>query len=101
MHGLNFDVAHLLAGGLVLVSFMLMMYVILDGFDLGAGIGGRKRQRALEDAAERLRLADRDVELAVPQIERDGGASEPRALHGDAGRRIRRQDGLTKRASES
>lgn len=42
MHGLNFDVAHLLAGGLVLVSFMLLyqdrLYALLNVFALQAVI---------------------------------------------------------------
>ena len=42
MHGLNFDVAHLLAGGLVLVSFMLLyqdrLYALLNVFPLQAVI---------------------------------------------------------------
>ena len=40
MHGLSFDVAHLLAGGLVLVSFMLLyqdrLYSLLNVFALHA-----------------------------------------------------------------
>ncbi|HVV66096.1 MAG TPA: hypothetical protein VHC42_11545 [Rhizomicrobium sp.] len=40
MHGLNFDVAHLLAGGLVLLSFMLLyqdrLYALLNVFALQA-----------------------------------------------------------------
>ena len=40
MHGLDFDVAHLLAGGLVLVSFMLLyqdrLYALLNVFALHA-----------------------------------------------------------------
>ena len=40
MHGLNFDVAHLLAGGLVLMSFMLLyqdrLYALLNVFALQA-----------------------------------------------------------------
>ncbi|HVZ92780.1 MAG TPA: hypothetical protein VG843_14105 [Rhizomicrobium sp.] len=42
MHGLNFDVAHLLAGGLVLVSFMLLyqdrLYALLNVFALQAAV---------------------------------------------------------------
>jgi hydrogenase-4 component E len=42
MHGLNFDVAHLLAGGLVLLSFMLLyqdrLYALLNVFALQAAV---------------------------------------------------------------
>ena len=40
MNGLSFDIAHLLAGGLVLVSFMMLyqdrMYALLNTFALQA-----------------------------------------------------------------
>jgi hypothetical protein len=42
MHSLSFDVAHLLAGSLVLVSFMLLyqdrLYALLNVFALQAGV---------------------------------------------------------------
>jgi hydrogenase-4 component E len=42
MHGLNFDVAHLLAGSLVLVSFLLLyqdrLYALLNIFAVHAGV---------------------------------------------------------------
>ena len=55
--------------------------------ELGAGVGGGERQRALEDAAERLRLADRHEQLAAAQIGGDRGAPELGAAERDVGRR--------------
>ena len=55
--------------------------------ELGAGVGGGERQRALKDAAECLRLTDGHEQLAAAQIGGDGGASETGAAQRDVCRR--------------
>ena len=68
-HGLTFDVAHLLAGGLVLVSFLMItqhrLYALLNAFALQALLlHHHQRQarialrRSREDADEGDRAAD-------------------------------------------
>ena len=51
-----------------------------------AAIRGRQADRSFSDAAEGLRLADRDVELAAAQVCGDGSAAELRAPDFDATR---------------
>ena len=55
--------------------------------EVGAEIGGRQFHRTLENAAERLRLADGHGKLAAAQVGCDGGAAELGAAEGDTRRR--------------
>ena len=46
MHGLSFDIAHLLAGSLVLVSFMLLyqdrLYALLNVYEVSQCLDGER-----------------------------------------------------------
>ena len=109
MHGLAFDIAHLLAGALVLVSFMLLyqdrLYALLNVFALhalGAGAVGRLaglcagRAASLRHRGDRARLqGDRHPGGAAPDHrparhpsrDRDRGRHRPdhAARHGAGG----------------